>query len=207
MVRRRSIVTLPALALGPLLAGGCSVLPQAGTEAPPTLHLLDARPEPVAGPRRPLVLAVGTPRAAPGYDSAAMVYLRRPQVLEHFATHRWVDAPARLLQPLLVRALDEAGAFRAVVPAGFGAQAELRLDAELVQLRQNFLVSPSRIELALRVQLMDASGRRVLAARLIEESEPAGSADAPGGVAAANRALARALQQVVVLCREAAATA
>lgn len=203
-MKRRDMVFLPAVALGPLVAGGCSVLPQAADETV-SLHLLDARPTLAARTRHDLVLALSTPRAAAGHDTAAMLYVRQPNVLEHYATHRWVDAPARLLQPLLMRTLEDAGGFRAVVPAGSGVQADLRLDTELVQLRQNFLVQPSRAELAVRLQLVDAAGRRVLATRVIEQTEVATTADAPGGVVAANVALARALAQVAAFCVEAAA--
>lgn len=188
-----------------MLAGGCSVLPQATAGESPTLHLLDARPPPSAGTRRELVLAVSTPRAAPGYDTPAMVYVQRPHALEHFATHRWADTPARLLQPLLVRTLDDAGIFRAVVASGSGAQADLRLDSEIVQLRQSFLAQPSRSELTLRLQLVDATTRRVLATRTIEQAQATTSNDAAGGVAAANLALARALAQIAVFCDEGAA--
>lgn len=204
MVRRRSILSWSAAALGPLLGAGCNVLPQAVTAEPPTLHLLEARPAQNPGARRDLVLTVGTPRAAPGYDTAAMVYLRGSHVLEHYATHRWADTPARLLQPLLLRAVEDAALFRAVVHSGTGAQADLRLDTEIVQLRQNFLVQPSRVELTLRVQLVDLRGRRVLGARYIEQVQGTASDDAPGGVAAAGQALARALAEVVAFCAGAA---
>lgn len=187
-----------------MLAGGCSVLPQAADEAP-TLHVIDARPALSVGTRRELVLAVSAARAAAGHDTAAMVYTRKPHVLEQYATHRWADTPARLLQPLLVRALEDAGIFRAVVPLGSGVQADLRLDTEIVELRQNLLVQPSRVEVTLRVQLIDQASRRVLAARYIEQAQGAASDDAPGGVAAANLAFARALVQVAAFSDAAAA--
>jgi cholesterol transport system auxiliary component len=148
---------------------------------------------------------VSTPRAAPGHDTAAMVYVQRPHALEHFAKHRWADTPARLLQPLLVRTIEDAGVFRAVVASGSGVQVDLRLDSEVVHLRQNFVAQPSRSELTLRVQLVDATTRRVLATRTVEQAQAATSNDAAGGVAAVNLALARALAQIAVFCDEGAA--
>lgn len=201
-MKRRSILSLPAVALAPMLAGGCSVLPLAAVEEAPTLHVLDARPTLSAGTRRELVLAVSAPRAAPGYDTPAMVYVQRPHALEHFATHRWADTPARLLQPLLVRTLDDAGIFRAVIATGSGVQADLRLDTEIVQLRQNFLVRPSRAELSLRVVLVETTSRRVLAARNIEIRHASLTDDAPGGVAACNAAVGLALSQLVAWCAQ-----
>ena len=84
-------------------------------------------------------------------------------------------------------------------------QAELRLDTEIVLLRQTFLTRPSRVEFTLRAQLVDVPGRRVLATRYVEAVQEAPSDDAPGGVAAANVAVSRALAQVAAFCVDASA--
>lgn len=107
-----------------------------------------------------------------------------------------------MLAPLLVQALEQAGGFRAVVQAPSAVPADLRLDTELVRLQQNFGVQPSRIELALRAQLVDVRSRRVVATAEFEEVEPTTREDAYGGVIAANRALQRLLARVVDFCVE-----
>jgi cholesterol transport system auxiliary component len=192
------------LAIGPLLVTGCSLWQPAPADEV-SLHLLDARPAVATSARRELVLVVSAPRAAPGVDSAAMVYVQQAHAIDRYATHRWADTPARLLGPLLTRTLEDTGSFRAVVPAGSGLPADLRLDTEIVQLRQSFLARPSRVEFSLRAQLVDVAGRRVLATRYVEAAQEAPSDDAPGGVAAANAAVARALAQVAAFCIEASA--
>lgn len=199
---KRRIVLL--LRMAPLLLAGCSLWPAAAPDEP-VLHLLDARPAVAASARRELVLAVNAPSAAPGVDAPTMVYLRTEHAVDHFATHRWVDTPARMLAPLLVRTLEDTGSFRAVVPVAAGLRAELRLDTELVRLRQSFLARPSRVEVTLRAQLVDVAARRVLATRYIEVTQDAPSNDAPGGVVAANAAMARALAQVAAFCIDASA--
>jgi cholesterol transport system auxiliary component len=192
------------LMMGPLLFAGCGLLPQPAADGP-ALHVLEGRPAVAAQTRRELVLAVSAPRAAPGYDSAAMVYLQKAHALDHYATHRWADTPARMLGPLLMRALEDTRGFRTVVQAGSGVQADLRLDSEIVWLRQSFLTRPSRVEFTLRVQLVDVPGRRVLATRYVEVAQDALSDDASGGVTAANAAIARALALVTAFCAEASA--
>jgi cholesterol transport system auxiliary component len=192
------------LTITPLLLAGCGLWPQPAADEP-ALHVLEGRPAVVAQTRRELVLAVSAPRAVPGYDSAAMVYVRTAHALDHYATHRWADTPARMLGPLLMRALEDTQGFRAVVQAGSGVQADLRLDTEIVSLRHSFLTRPSRVELTLRVQLADVPGRRVLATRYLEVAQDALSDDAPGGVTAANAVIARALALVAVFCTEASA--
>lgn len=151
-----------------------------------------------------LVVAVSAPRALPGYGTPRMAYTERPHTLEYFAKNRWVDAPARMLAPLLAQALERSGGFRAVVTAPGSAAAQLRLDTELVRLLQDFGSRPSRIRIALRAQLVEVGEQRVLASAEFEETESAPSDDPNGGVIAANRALARLLGRVAEFCASAA---
>jgi len=166
-------------------------------------YVLDARP--AAAPRQAAherVLAVVMPRARPGFDTAQMAYLRRPHELEYFAKSRWADAPARMLAPLVAQAIERAGGVREVALSPGAALADLRLDAELVRLLQDFTAAPSRARITLRVQLVDVRANRVLATREFDESEAAATDDAYGGVIAANRALERLLGQVAAFVAE-----
>lgn len=190
---RRIIGAAASVALA--LVAGCTALPPPKVEEP-VLHVLDAKPPiPRASATRDLVLEVGAPRAAPGFDTAALLYVQKPYVLDAFAAHRWADAPARMIAPPLTRALEQTGYFRAVVPAPAGVPADLRIETELVRLQQDFTSRPSRVELSLRFRLLDLRGRRVLASRVVDVDEAAPSDDPDGGVLAANAALATALTQ------------
>lgn len=178
-----------------LLAGcGASLLPKPPA-APARYTLDDASPRPAS--REPAadtpVLVVAVPRAAPGHDSVHMVYLRQPQELASFAFNEWVDTPARMLAPLLVRALQDSGAFRAVLLAPSAAGGDLRLETELIRLQQDFSARPSQLRLTLRAVLLDSATRRVIAWREFDEIEPAATDDPAGGAAAAHRATQRLL--------------
>jgi cholesterol transport system auxiliary component len=192
--------SLVALLLGALALVGCSGWPTAPVSEPNQHVLAAAPPSKAASARRDLVLEVGVPRASPGFDTPRMAYVRKPYELDYFADNRWADTPARMLAPLLTGALERSGAFRAVVQAPTAVAADVRVTTDLIRLQQDFTNRPSRVELALRVQLVDARGRRVLATRTFDESEAAATDDAYGGVAAANAALARVLAQVVEFC-------
>jgi cholesterol transport system auxiliary component len=189
---RRTIVVALALA-----GSGCAGLPSPSTEAPPDTHVLVARPlAPTQRPRRDVVIEVAPPRAWPGYDTPQIVYLQRAYELDHFATHRWADTPARMLGPLVAEALEQTGSFAAVVRGPSGVPADLRLNVELVRLQQNFMFRPSRVEVALRVELVDVHARRIVASKVFEGSEPAPTDDAIGGVTATNVAVGRILEQI-----------
>jgi cholesterol transport system auxiliary component len=142
------------------------------------------------------VLLVDVPHAAPGYDSARMVYVRQPLTQEVFANSVWADTPARLLAPLLVTHMQRSGQFRAVLQAPSAAKADLRLDTTLLRLQQDFQQQPSRVHLRLQLTLLDNHTREVLAWRTIDAVHSASSDDADGGARAAQAAVQDALQQV-----------
>jgi len=184
-----------------LLALTSCALPQPGV--PPATYVLEATlPEPVV---RAPALEVDAIQAWPQAEGAAMSYLREAGKLERYAESRWLDAPARLLDPLLRRALEGSGGFGAVVPEPSVVRTSLRLSAELETLQQELLTTPSRIRVALRVTLVDLRDRRVLGSRRFEVVQPAPSDDAYGGVQAADHAVSQLLAEVAAYCARLAA--
>jgi cholesterol transport system auxiliary component len=184
-----------------LLLAACAGLPAAPQTISQNIYLLDARAAiPAASAKRNLVLAVSMPDARPGFDTAEMVYVQQPYMLNYFATNRWAAAPARLLEPLLVQALEQSAGFRAVVPTAGAIPGDVRLETELVRLQQDFSVRPSRVQLTLRARLVDVHRKQVLAVTQFDEAETATSEDAYGGVGAANRALQRLLTELTRFC-------
>lgn len=201
-VRRRA-------ALGWLLAAGVPLLPGCtGTllprpAQPPTRFTLDSA-TPATAARTPAAgaptLTVDPPRAAPGHDSRRMVYLRRPPELQAFAFHEWVEPPARMLAPLLVRALQDSGAFAAVLLAPSAALGTWRLETESLQLQQDFTRRPSQVRLGLRAVLLDGATRRVLAWRAFEVGVDAVRDDPVAGAVAAQAAAQRLSVAVAAFC-------
>ncbi|MBT9455744.1 MAG: membrane integrity-associated transporter subunit PqiC [Burkholderiaceae bacterium] len=194
-----------ALALGgvTLLAGCGSLLPKPAV--PPTLYALDdvgfvAVPQPAASAP---TLIISTPRAAAGFDTRYIVYQRQAHQLDYFAQSQWADTPAQMLAPMLLRALERGGAFRAVLAAPAAAQGDYRLDTELIRLQQDFAATPSHIRLTLRAVLVNTATRRAVAAREFDVSLPASSEDAYGGVRAANQAAQQLLGELALFCAQA----
>jgi len=183
---------------------GCSAF---GPKAPPhpAFYSLDAGAR--AAPTPPGALAptliVNPPHAAAGFDSPRIVYVREAHKLEYFAHSDWIDPPAHMLAPLIVSAVENSGAFRAVALTPSAAAADVRLDTEIVRLRHEFGTSPSRVRFTLRAYLVDVKARRVLASREFEALVPAASDDAYGGVVAANHAVQTVLEELSVFCADA----
>jgi cholesterol transport system auxiliary component len=195
---RASSAALP----GALCAAALTACVSLGPSTPSTRYELQAvfDGQPVTGPGPALVVA--QPTAAPGFDGSRIVYVEMPHKLEFFSRSEWVDTPARMLAPLLVRALERSGTFASVAQARSAVAAGLRLEAEIVRLQQEFTERPSRVRLTVRIQLSDVPSRRVLGAREIEAVEGAPSDDPYGGVVAANRAVRRVLDEIVAYCGE-----
>jgi cholesterol transport system auxiliary component len=134
------------------------------------------------------VILITTPTAASGYDSARMVYTREAGTLEAFTHSAWVDTPARMLVPVVARALRATRAFRAVLQAPSSARADLRLDLSIERLQQSYLQTPSQARLTLRATLLDNRNQEVLAWKEFDMQQAATTEDA-AGAAAASRAL------------------
>ena len=191
------------------LTGGCSAL-RSTTTPPPAYYSLDRPASETRVPVTPVVAAptliINPPHAASGFDSQRIIYVRAVHQLEYFANSEWVDTPARMLAPLIVAAVENSGAFRAVVLTPGAAAGDLRLDTEIQRLQQEFGSQPSRLRFTLRATLVDDTTRQVLAWREFNETVAAPSDDPYGGVIAANQAVQAVLKQLADFCRTEAAS-
>ena len=195
-------IKLLGLAIGTILvATACSPLGPAPSSSVPKVYLLQweqtDRDEPTVqlNPTCPTLL-LSSPRAAPGYAGAGMAYIEEAHRIDYFAHHRWADSPARMLEPLLIRAMESSGLFQAVVQAPTTARFDLRLDTELLRLVQVFEPTESQVELTVRISLLDTQQQRVLVSDVLAVTEPATERTPYGGVIAANQAVARLLEEL-----------
>jgi len=201
---------LAAAALLLIVASACSALRPPATEQP-SFYSLDsvrleakaATPVPAKRSMAAPTLIVNPTHSASGFNSQRIVYVRAAHQLEYYAHSEWVDTPARMLAPLIVSALENSGAFRAVVSTPSAADGDLRLDSEIIRL-QHEVGPPSRVRFTLRAYLVDNTTRQVLAWQEFDESVAATSEDPYGGVVAANRAVQTVLEKLAGFCAEVA---
>ncbi len=179
-----------------LTLAGCT-LPQ--DQSPPAQsYLLDvgAFAPALARRSRNKTLLVTMPKAAPGFDSNRMAYTRQPPKLDYYRDSVWSDAPARMLLPILVRAFEATGAFRAVVSPPAPGLANVRVDVDVIRLQQEFMIQPSRVRFTARIKVVDLKSNQVLGTQVFEAVEPAPSEDASGAAQAANRATRKVLSEM-----------
>ena len=124
------------------------------------------------------------------------MYTRAPHQLEYFARNEWIATPAHMLRPLMIAAIEETGAFDAVLAKQSVVTSDLRMESEVIKLVQNFNNRPSHAQFTLRVTIIDNVTNKVIAIQEFDERVDAGSEDPMGGVVAANQAVNRALNNL-----------
>ncbi|MDI1352129.1 MAG: ABC-type transport auxiliary lipoprotein family protein, partial [bacterium] len=141
----------------------------------------------IAKPRH-LSLLVTLPEAVAGYQTEAMLYVKKPFQLESFAKNAWTSPPAEMLYPLLVQSLQRSGYFYAVSSSAYSEKVDYRLDTQLLSLEQNFLNKPSKLIFSVKAVLTRIDDSKVIASRIITQQIPCSSDTPYGGVVAANKA-------------------
>ena len=188
-----------------VLPGACTLpLPGNSPAAQTHTYLLEwtptgpARMPPASAPS----LLLAPVRATAAYAGSDMLYTDGSHELKSFAWHRWADSPARLLEPLLLDATEHSGLFRHVVPAGTRALTDLRLDTELLRLRQVFAGGKCRVELVLRIDLVQVDSGRPRGGRRLDYSEACTQPTPAGGAITANHLVGRFLDGLEKSLRE-----
>ncbi|MBB3176830.1 ABC-type transport auxiliary lipoprotein family protein [Variovorax sp. Sphag1AA] len=192
-----------AAALLPALLGGCarSLLPEPA--ASPALFALSGEmdaPAATAPAATSRTLIVNLPRAAPGFDTSQIAYVRRPYEIEYFAHNQWVDTPSNMLAPKMVRAIERTGAFHAVLGSPTSAIGLYRLETEIARLQQDFSTTPSHVRLTLHAVLIDTATRKVVASREFDARVNAPTDDPYGGVIAAQQAANQVVTELASFC-------
>ena len=107
-----------------------------------------------------------------------------------------------MVQDAMVRALERSGLFSAVLAAPAAVPPDYSLESDALSVLQSFDGGTSQTVIELSIRLVDLRKSRLLAVQRLSASVPA-EANPAGGVAAANRALAQMLDQLVELTRNA----
>jgi len=196
----KPVFSIFGLCFASLWLASCALPLLEGDSGSTELHTYVLEWTPLGAPHKPSSgapsLLISPPRAGAGYTGSDMIYVKESHELSRFAYHRWADSPARMLEPLLLAAIEHSGQFRQVIPAGSNALADLRLDTRLLHLRQVFDQNGCHVELGVRIDLFRISSGRALGGRELGYREACDAATPQGGVRAANRAVGHFLDEL-----------
>ncbi len=195
--RKLGVARFGGVLLAVLALAGCT-LPQ-DKSPPPQTYVLEVGTfaPPLARRSSGKTLLVAAPRAAPGFDSNRIAYTREPLKLDYYSNNVWSDTPAKMLLPVLVRAFEGTGAFKAVVSPPAPTLANMRVDVDVIRLQQEFMTQPSRVRLTARIKVVDMKSGHVLGTQVFEALEPAPREDAYGAAQAANAAVRKVLGDMI----------
>jgi cholesterol transport system auxiliary component len=143
-----------------------------------------------------LSILVNLPESASAYQTAQMLYIDKPYQLNSFAYSAWINPPADLLFPSMIKSIQHSGYFYAVASSTNSEQTDYRVDTQLIELNQVFLTKPSHITFIAKVILTHVPDKRVVSSVLIKR-QVACPTDTPyGGVIAANKAVIAFTQEL-----------
>ena len=148
------------------------------------------------GPKLNLQLAVFEPIAANGLDTDRIAVRPSPRRIDYYANARWTDRAPALLQSLLQQSLNGTDRISAARVGVLVADVNLssELDAFDAVIDGD---GPPHIEIEWRLRLVRPGQGRVIASKLISESETAAATDIPSVVQAFETSLRRGLSDAV----------
>lgn len=175
--------------------GGCAFL------SPPKIDIEKSvlNQLPTAVPHRDTdgdTVLVFPPVTMPVYDTVLMAYRTEPREVAYFGRRQWGATPSQMIQPLLVATLEKTHSFRVVLVPPYTGPYTYSLRTEILDLIQEFTPKSATLVLSLRFQLAGYGASRVIATRDVSVREPMRQRNSRAGVAAANDATAKALQQM-----------
>jgi cholesterol transport system auxiliary component len=170
--------TLILSGLGLFALGGCSAISAIGDATTP-LDAYDLRIDPAGGPRaaggalaRDLVVEL--PEVSGALDTDRILIRPNPLQAQYLPDARWTDPAPRLLQRLLVRAIDDSGALRFVGTRPLGAMGDVALIGRLTDFQAEIGAAGAvQVRLRLNARLVREADARVLATRVFEATAPA----------------------------------
>jgi cholesterol transport system auxiliary component len=161
------------------------MLTELPTEPPRSVGLLSAS----------ATLLIVTPRTQRAYDTTQMAYTVRDHEIAYYRDHEWGATPSEMMQPLLVTTLERTHRFAAVLAVPYGGRSTHVLQTKIGELVQDFTQPAAAVRIAMHLQLTNAVSRRSVSDEIVV-TEPMSQRSPQAGIAAANRAAAKALQRV-----------
>lgn len=184
------------LLLLPVLLAGCSSLLSV-QRAPFTTYSPVYAAKASPGPHVDWQLMVETPLASDTLDTARMLVMPTPGVIEVFPAARWRDPAPALLRSLVVQGFEGSGRIVGVGSAASGLHADLALAMDLRDFQLEVGSGGPHAAVRFQARLLDYATNRVLATRAFAAQAPAAGSDAASAFAAFEVALDTVVPELV----------
>ena len=140
-MRTVMMISIIAIAGGMLLAvHGCGGMRQ--HPEPVKYYVLHYDPPkppiaPETGREKPAVIHVERLQARAPYTTRHIIYAESPYQRSKYAYHQWMNPPADMLTPLLIRDIESSAIADAVVPRPAGKAATYRVEGTIIDFYEN----------------------------------------------------------------------
>jgi cholesterol transport system auxiliary component len=131
------------------------------------------------------------------YNTKQMIYSKKPYQIAYYVKHQWASTPANMLQPLIVASLQNSHRFKAVVTSPFNGRYQYTLMIKLIELQQDYSITPAKLRLILSANLINAASGQIMSQKTFAVAVNQEQASPYGGAQAANQASALILLQLV----------
>lgn len=175
----------------------CTVLPEPESLRLFVLPLQTSESVAGSGPGLSTILRVRSPQAGPVLSTARIAVLPRDNEVTAYRGARWSEPVPSLLRDRVIEAFLENGRLAGVHDDQNRFAADLELHSKLQAFQSEYEAGEPRVRIRLDVRLTDSAGRRVLAARRFEISEPSPDEDIETVVATFGRAADRLSDRLV----------
>lgn len=191
-------LSIACVALSTLLLSSCSSLlnvqRQPFTTYSPTVGAAATTP---AGARVGWQLIIETPLSSATLDTARMMVMPTPGVLEVFPAARWRDTTPALLRSLVVQGFENTGRIIGIGSAKSGLRADYALAIDLRDFQLEIDAGKEQAAVRFQASLLDYTSNRVLAMQSFTAQAPAAGADAASAFVAFETALNTVIPQLV----------
>ncbi len=128
-------------------------------------------------------------------DTFSIAYSKAPQQRALYQFASWADRPSSRIVQLLVRRIEDRGAFASVAELGSGISGDLMLNVTVDELVHD--VPAARGKLQITAELVDRTTRSLVARRRFQADAAVPQENARGAVEALSRALTSVLDELI----------
>lgn len=157
-----------AFLLAGFLFAGLSACALVGNGPAPNIYTLTAPDIEAAGGAAGAQLGLSDILTSAAYDTNRIVYKPNPNEIQYFASARWADRAPRMLQGLLIDALDRSGGFAAVSRKGSGISPDYELRLDLRHFGVEDTDEGKTVHITFAARLADYDADEVIASRSFE---------------------------------------
>lgn len=149
------------------------------------------------GPRVDWQLAVETPLSSDTLNTARIVIMPRPGVIELYPGARWSDPAPALLRGLVVQGFENSGRIIGVGSSASGLRADYALAIDLHDFQAEIRDGTPHAAIRFQARLLDYSTNRVLAAQAFAADSPFVAKDPTSAFAAFEATVNQVVTQLV----------